>query len=287
MRFGTHERACYQNNSPLASGAIMSTHSQPAVFHPQAAHMNLPGIRNVSMGQPLHWLRAGAQDMRLAWPLSLFYGAVFAVLGYSLVHGAWARPHLAMALTSGFLFVAPVLATVFYCVSHRLEHHHKLPGLLVPLLSWRANPASLGMFALMLVFVLSVWERISAILVGLMLNGSGIGGLADLLSVDAVRQHADFVLAYLAFGGALALMVFSLSVVSLPMLLHRRVDFATALVTSFLATKHNFPAMLLWGGMIAVLIAVGMATDFVAMTVIFPWLGHASWHAYRDLVEQE
>jgi len=265
----------------------MSTHTEPAVFHLQAARMNLPGIRKVTIDQPLQWLRAGAQDMLKAWPLSLFYGIVFALLGYGLVHGAWGKPHLAMALTSGFLFVAPVLATVFYCVSHRLEHHHKLPNLLVPLLSWRANPASLGLFALMLVFVLSVWERISAILVGLFLGGSGIGSLSDLLSLGAVQQHTDFVLAYLAFGGVLALMMFSLSVVSLPMLLHRKVDFATALVTSFLATRLNFSVMLLWGALIAGLIAVGMATDFIVMAVIFPWLGHASWHAYRELVDRE
>ncbi|MGA9164703.1 MAG: DUF2189 domain-containing protein, partial [Thiobacillus sp.] len=157
----------------------MSTH---AVTHPQAAHMALPGIRQVSFQDTLHWLRAGAQDMAQARSLSLFYGFVFALLGYGLVHGAWTRPHLALALTSGFLFVAPLLATVFYCLSHRLEHHHKLPALWVPLLSWRANPASLGLFALMLVFVLSMWERISAILVGLFLNNSGIGSLADLLS---------------------------------------------------------------------------------------------------------
>ncbi len=265
----------------------MSTHTEPAVFHPRTAHMNLPGIRNVTLDQPLHWLRAGAQDMARAWPLSLFYGVVFALLGYGLVHGAWGRPHLAMALTSGFLFVAPLLATVFYFLSHRLEHHHKLPNLFVPLLSWRANPASLGLFALMLVFVLISWERISAILVGLFLGGSGIGGLSDLLTLSAVQQHTNFVLAYLAFGGVLALMMFSLSVVALPMLLHRKVDFATALVTSFMATRLNFPVMLLWGALIAVLIAVGMATDFIAMAVIFPWLGHASWHAYRGLVERE
>ncbi|MGA9164390.1 MAG: DUF2189 domain-containing protein [Thiobacillus sp.] len=262
----------------------MSTH---AVTHPQAAHMALPGIRQVRFQDTLHWLRAGAQDMAQARSLSLFYGFVFALLGYGLVQGAWTRPHLALALTSGFLFVAPLLATVFYCLSHRLEHHHKLPALWVPLLSWRANPASLGLFALMLVFVLSMWERLSAILVGLFLNNSGIGSLADLLSLDAVRHHTDFVLAYLAFGGVLALMVFSLSVVSLPMLLHRKVDFATALVTSFLATRLNFPVMLGWGALIAGLVAVGIATDFIAMAVIFPWLGHASWHAYRDLVERE
>ena len=137
----------------------------------------------------------------------------------------------------------------------------------------------------MLVFALSVWERVSAILVGLFLNSSGIGNLSDLLSMQTLQQHIDFVLAYLAFGGALALLMFSLSVVSLPMLLHRKVDFATALVTSFMATRLNFPPMLLWSALIAGLIAVGMATNFIAMAVIFPWLGHASWHAYRDLVE--
>lgn len=265
----------------------MSTHTGPAVFHPHAASMNLPGIRSVTYDQPLQWLREGAQDMAKAWPLSLFYGIIVALLGYGLVQAAEDKPHLAMALMSGFLFVAPVLATVFYFLSHRLEHHHKLPHLFVPLLSWRSNPGSLGLFTVMLLFVLISWERISAILVGLLLNGSGIGGLSDLLSLSAARQHPDFFLAYLAFGGALALMMFSLTVVSLPMMLHRKVDFATALVTSFMATRLNFPVMLLWGILIAALVAVGMATNFIAMAVIFPWLGHASWHAYRELIEPE
>lgn len=265
----------------------MSMQNEQAVFHPKAARMDLPGIRAVTFDQPWRWLRAGARDMAKAWPISLFYGIVFAALGYGLVHAASDRPHLAMALISGFLFVAPVLATVFYSLSHRLEHHHKLPHLFAPLLSWRANPSSLGLFALMLVFVLSVWERISAILVGLFLNGSGIGSLADLMTLEAITQHTDFVLAYLAFGGVLALMVFSLSVVSLPMLLHRKVDFATALVTSFMVTRVNFLVVLLWGAIIAALIAVGMATDFIAMVVVFPLLGHASWHAYRGMVKWE
>jgi uncharacterized membrane protein len=264
----------------------MSTHTEHAVFHPKALSMNLPGIREVSFEQPFRWLREGARDLAQAWPLSLFYGVVFSLLGYALVHGAVGRPHLAMALTSGFLFIAPVLATVFYCLSHRLEHHHKLPKLFVPLMSWRANPSSLGLYTVMLVFVLISWERMTAILVAMFLSGSGIS-LGELLSVSAAQQHPEFFLAYLAFGGALALMIFSVSVVSLPMMLHRKVDFATALVTSFMATRLNLAVLLLWGVLIAALVAVGIATNFIAMAVIFPWLGHASWHAYRDLVERE
>ena len=265
----------------------MSTHTHHAVFHPRAASMKLPGIDSVTFDQPFHWLGAGAIDLIKAWPLSLFYGVVYAVLGYALVNAAEARPHLAMTLISGFVFVGPVLATVFYSLSHRLEHHHKLPKLFVPLLSWRGNAGSFALLTAMLAFVLISWERISAILVALLLNGSGISGIGDLFSLSAVREHLDFFVAYFAFGAALALLIFSLSVVSLPMMMHRKVDFATALVTSFMATKLNFPVMLMWGVIIAVLVAIGMATNFIAMAVIFPWLGHASWHAYRELVERE
>ncbi|MDO9221536.1 MAG: DUF2189 domain-containing protein [Thiobacillus sp.] len=262
----------------------MSTHTEHSIFHPHAASMDLPGIRSVTFEQPLHWLRGGAQDLIKSWPLSLFYGVVFALLGYVMMQATESRPHLAGWLISGFLFVGPVLATVFYCLSHRLEHHHKLPKLFVPLLSWRANPGSLAMFIAMLVFVLISWERLSVILVSLFLSDSGLT-LSELLTVSAVQQHADFFLVYLAAAFVLALMMFGHSVVSLPMLLHRKVDYATAVMTSFMATKLNFPVMLLWGALIAGLTAVGMATDFIAMIVIFPWLGHASWHAYRDLIE--
>lgn len=264
----------------------MSTHTQHPVFHPRAAAMDLPGIRGVSFDQPFHWLREGANDLIKAWPLSLFYGAVFALLGYFMVQAAGSRPHLTGWLISGFLFVGPVLATVFYCLSHRLEHHHKLPKLFVPLLSWRANPGSLAMFIAMLVFVLISWERLSVIMVGLLLNDAGLT-LSELLSLSVVQQHAGFFLAYVVAAFVLALVMFSISVVSLPMMLHRKVDFATAVVTSFMATRLNFPVMLLWGALIAGLVFLGMATNFIALAVIFPLLGHASWHAYRELIERE
>lgn len=264
----------------------MSTHTEHHVFHPRAASMRLPGIREVTVDQPFHWLSEGAKDLAKAWPLSLIYGVVFALLGYAMVQAAADRPHLVGWLVSGFLFVAPVLATVFYSLSHRLEHERKLPSLFDPLSSWRDNPGSLGMFIVMLVFVLISWERLSAITVALLLNDAGIT-LPELLTLSAVQAHADFFVAYLGLGFVLALVMFSVSVVSLPMMLHRKVDFATAIVTSFMATRLNFPVMLLWGVIIGVLVAISMATAFIAMAVIFPLLGHASWHAYRDLIERE
>lgn len=137
-----------------------------------------------------------------------------------------------MAPTSGFRFVGLALAKVFYCVSQRLEQHHKLPAIWLPLLSWRANPASLGLFALTRVF--EHMGTTLGILVGLFLRGSGIANVSGLLGPAVLLAHR-------VVGGLLAGMVLSRSVVALPMLPHRKVDFGTAIVTRFLAARLNAP----------------------------------------------
>jgi uncharacterized membrane protein len=94
------------------------------------------------------------------------------------------RPHLTMALISGFLFVAPVLATVFYCLSHRLEHHHKLAQTFRSPAVMARQSGLAGSVHRDAGVRAHLWERISAILVALFLSGSGIGGLSDLLSLS-------------------------------------------------------------------------------------------------------
>jgi uncharacterized membrane protein len=101
-----------------------------------------------------------------------------------------------------------------------------------------------------------------------------------------MARTSGFVLAYAVFGILLAIVVFAISVVSLPMLIDRRVDIATTILTSLKVVKENELPMLAWAALIVLLTVLGFATAFVAMIVVFPWLGHASWHAYRDLVEK-
>lgn len=250
---------------------------------PHTQHIQLPAINRVETGRPLSWLKAGWGDFTHSWPVSLAYGVLFAVLGYFLMNAVLARPHLAMALTSGFLLVAPFLAIGFYDLSRRKQN----PGLFKPFESVRGNAASIGMFALLLAFILSAWERLSAILVGLFFSNKLIlGGGADLARLFA-PEHLDFIVPYVLFGGLLAVLVFALSVVSLPMLMDRKVDFITAIVTSLWVARENLLPLTLWAAMIGVLTLAGIAAWFVPLAVIFPLLGHATWHAYRDLVEPE
>lgn len=249
---------------------------------PQTKHIDLPSIRRVQARQPLVWLRAGWADFLHNWLPSLAYGFLFAVLGYVLVDYAWSRLHLAMALTTGFLLVAPFLAIGFYDLSRRQEN----PGQFKPFEGLRANAGSIGMFALLLAFIMSAWERISAILVGLFLKTDIVTDQAFSLGLLLAPEHIDFLAPYMAFGALVAALAFALAVVSLPMLMDRKVDIITAIMTSLWVVRVNPLPMLVWAFIIAALGFIGLTAWFIPLIVIFPVLGHATWHAYRDLVEQ-
>lgn len=245
-------------------------------------HVDVPCINRVEAMRPLVWLRKGAGDFARAWPWTFVYGVVFAVAGFLIVNGDWARPALAMTLSSGFLLAGPFLAIGFYDLSLRNERERMGFPRQAAFSTVKRNLVSIGLFGVLLAFIFSVWERISAILVGLYLGTSGVpeAGMGLFLS----RDHLDFLLLYAVFAVLLSLAVFSLSVVSLPMLMDRQIDIVTALITSLWVVWENRITMLVWGIVIVSLIALAALSWFAGLAIIFPILGHATWHAYRDLV---
>ncbi len=249
---------------------------------PHTRNIQLPTLRRVKATAPFHWLRAGWNDFVHNWVLSLIYGAIFAAAGYLMIEYVWARLHLAIALTSGFLLVAPFLAIGFYDLSRRQE----VRGLYRPFQGVRENATSIGLYGFMLAFILSGWERISAILVGLLLKADIVTDQRFSLTLLLAPEHIGFIVPYMLFGALVAALVFALSVVSLPMLMDRRVDLITAIVTSLWVVRENPLPMLVWALLIAVLGFIGLLAWFIPLVIVFPVLGHATWHAYRDLVEQ-
>ncbi|MEW6679274.1 MAG: DUF2189 domain-containing protein [Pseudomonadota bacterium] len=246
----------------------------------------IPHIRTVGVSRPFAWVRMGLYDFTRTWYTSLGFGLLFALLGWGLVNWGWPQSHLALTLTTGFMLVSPFLAVVFYFLSRSLgqqanaSEDERFFHLL------RRNGASIGLYAVFLMFAMSVWERVSAILVALFLRGDFIGGdyfsLASLFSAD----QWVFVTAYTVAGAALATLVFALSVVSLPMMLDRRVDMVTAMITSMQVVRRNPGVMVVWAGLIAGLMVLGFLTWMVGLVILFPILGHATWHVYRELVEK-
>lgn len=249
-------------------------------------HIHLPAVGHVEAARPFTWLLLGWHDFVRTWFSSLGLGVIFALLGWGLVNWGWQQAHLSLTLTTGFVLVSPFLALGFYYLSRCLGQRHRPGngGRFFHLV--RRNGGSIGLYAVFLVFALSVWERLSAILVALFLKGDFIGSdYFSLLNLFTPSQWS-FVTAYVTAGAGLAALVFALSVVSLPLMLDRRVDVVTAMMTSLRVVRENPGVMIVWAGLIAGLMAVGFLTWFIGLAIIFPVLGHATWHVYRELVEK-
>jgi uncharacterized membrane protein len=242
-----------------------------------------PSVRQVALSSPFVWLQRGARDLMRAPRPGLVVGAVVAVGGLLLAAATWKAVYLAPALLGGFLLVAPLFAIGLYEVSRQLERGEpRRPA--GAWSAWRVNPGSIAMFGLMLALAYLFWERLAAIVFALSYDSQPLQ--LSRLAVELMSgRHVVFLSSFLAVGATVAAVVYSLSVVSAPLLLDRPVDVITATLTSLRCCARNPGPMALWAALIAALMAFGFATLMVGLVVVFPWLAHASWHAYRDLVD--
>ena len=244
-----------------------------------------PTIRQVEAGAVFRWLQAGWNDCRRGGLASLFYGACFATAGW-LMQVVFAQAYALFAgLTTGFLLLGPFLAMGLYDLSRRIELGEP-PQLIPTLAAWRPNLANVGVFAALLAIVLLVWARASIIVFALFFAG-GLPSFGDVVRIVLTFEQVDFALVYFAVGGFFATFVFTIGVIALPLMLDRKTDAITAAIASLVACGRNPGPMLLWAACIVVLVGIGFATFFFGLIATMPLVGHATWHAYRDLVEQD
>lgn len=239
----------------------------------------LPRIRTVGAVRCTEWLAAGWHDLTRTPIASLAYGLLFSLAGDLLLVSLWRSPQEFAVAVSGFLIVAPLLCIGLYELSRHSERRRD-SRFIDSLDVFSRNREGVGLFALMLALIWIAWERFSAVLFASMAPPGS--SFADFVLLAA---GSELSLVWLAVGGLLALTVFMLSVVSVPMLIDRDSDFVTAAVTSLRAFIANPLPLLVWAGIIVALTLLGFATLLFGLIVLMPLLGHASWHAYRDLVE--
>ncbi|MBP9804350.1 MAG: DUF2189 domain-containing protein [Candidatus Accumulibacter sp.] len=243
-----------------------------------------PTIRSVPLGRPFAWLQAGWRDLRANPFASLAYGLLFAIAGDLITIFAWRRGQLFIVATSGFFLVAPLLAGGLYEISRRFESG-QTSSFVTSLAGGRRNAAELLMLGVLLAATGFAWERISTLLFALLAPNIAPDLLTLLAEIHFSTDHRDLLLIWILMGGTVALFVFAVTVISVPLLLDRPADFRTAMLTSLRAVDRNLLVMALWGAIIVALTAIGFLTLFFGLIVLMPLIGHASWHAYRDLVE--
>lgn len=242
------------------------------------------GIRRIDARGPSRWLEAAWQDIR-ANPLpSLAYGLLFALGGDLILLALVSYPHLVTFAISGFFLVAPLLAAGLYELSRSREHGEKLM-FIDSVRAFRRNGQSLALFGLLLALTALLWERFTAIAFAMLSGGGAFGGSALLTEILLGGEHLGFVATWAVLGALLASFVFVLAVVSVPMMLDRDSDPVTAMATSLRAVIANPGPLALWAVLIVILTLTGFATLLFGLIILMPMLGHASWHAYRELVE--
>jgi len=245
-----------------------------------AAH---PELRHVAAAEPLAWLRAGWRDFAASPGPSLLYGAGFALACLAVVGLTRELPWFTLAFLTGLLVIGPVLASGLYAAARQMEAGER-PSIRAGLRLLYTRRTNLALFGVLLALIMAAWVRLSALMFAVKFDAfsPSIEGYLALIG----GAGADPVVAgYFALVGlALAATVFVTSAVAVPAILDRDADPFSAIRTSARAVARNWPAMLLWAGLIAALTAAGIASLFLAMVVIFPILGYATWHSYRAMV---
>ncbi|HTY99991.1 MAG TPA: DUF2189 domain-containing protein [Rhodocyclaceae bacterium] len=250
--------------------------------HPAPADV-FPDIRSVGPDAPARWLMAGWTDLRRAGGASFFYGACFAAGGW-LLYAVFAHAYALFAgLVTGFLLLAPALAMGLYDLSRRLEAGEP-PRLTPTLTAWRGNLPNVAVLSAVLLVVLLLWARASMVIFVMFFDTAGLPTFGDVVRAVLTLSQPEFAVVYMAVGGFFALLVFAISVVAIPLMLDRGTDAVSAGIASLAVCGRNAGPMLLWAACIVVLVAAGFATYFLGLILVMPLLGHATWHAYRDLV---
>jgi uncharacterized membrane protein len=242
-----------------------------------------PPIKRVDSSAPLRWLASGWRDFVRAPLAGIVHGLFVALGGWIVIvlsHSYW---WLAPGAFTAFVIVGPIIATGLYEIS-RLLARGEHPDLASAIAAWRRGTRPLVAMGLTLALAGGLWVAISALLFGLFVQVP-LQTPLDFLRYAAVGQGDRLFLLWVLFGGLVAAIVFAISVVAPPLMLGRVIGLRDAVLTSVRAVGDNPLPMALWAAIIMVATAVSMATGMLGFLIVVPVIGHATWHAYRDLVD--
>ncbi|MDR7224699.1 DUF2189 domain-containing protein [Aminobacter aminovorans] len=237
----------------------------------------------------LRWLSAGWRDFCTRPASSLGYGIGVFVLSACFVWTlvAFGRDYILFPALAGFMIVAPFLAVGLYEKSRAIEEGREISFGSMLLVRPRAG-AQVFFAGLLLCCLLLLWMRAAVLLYALFFGVTAFPGLDHIVGLLFGTAYGwTMIVVGTAIGGLFAAFAYAISVFAVPLLLDRRVDALTAMGTSMKLVWNNLPAMLGWAAILLVLFAVCVVTGLVGMILIFPLLGHATWHAYRAVALPE
>jgi uncharacterized membrane protein len=242
-------------------------------------------INRIDVEMPWAWLRRGWQDLARAREVSLTFGLIIAAISVVIIYGLWQQDYLAYSfpLASGFMFVAPFLGIAFYEISRRLEMGAPV-RLRDVATAWSKRPGRIFTLGLVMMLFQVFWMRIALLIYALFFGPDPVEWSSFVLTIVTTTDGLAFLMVGTAVGGVLAALCFAIGAVSFPLLLDRDIGTAQAIATSVAVSVANWRVLGGWGALIVLFTGAGLVTGCLGLIVTMPLIGHASWHAYRDLV---
>jgi len=241
----------------------------------------LPQIGRVTLSELWVCLKAGAHDFRRAPAFGLFFSAVYVLGGFLLLMLGAGHVTWTLATSLGFPLAAPFAAVGLYEVSRRLEADQPLEWRPILGVVWAERGRQIPWMGAIIVFYFLFWTFLAHMIFALFMGFSTMTNISQSLDVFFTGAGLRMIAVEVAVGAVLAFLLFSLTVVSLPLVLDKEVDFVSAMILSFRVVSENLPVMLVWALTIAVLTFLALLPWFLGLMVILPILGHATWHVYR------
>ncbi|MFQ1700985.1 DUF2189 domain-containing protein [Loktanella agnita] len=240
-----------------------------------------PEVRRLTGADIVAALRAGGGDFRRAPQFGLFFSAVYVVGGFVMLwlgagHFTWI-----LATSLGFPLLAPFAAAGLYEVSRRMERGQPLEWRAVLGIVWAERTRQLPWLGAIIVFYFLFWTFLAHMIFALFMGLSVMTNVSGSWEVFLTPNGLAMLATELVIGAGLAFLLFALTVVSLPLVLDRELDFVTAMMVSLRAVRTNLVLMLGWALLVATLTFAALLPWFLGLLVVLPVLGHATWHLYR------
>lgn len=227
---------------------------------------------------PIHWLHLAWKDIKAAPRQSLTYGAMIVGLSYiiSLMVYLYGGMGLFLSILSGFVFLGPIMAIGLYSISCQLQEG------MDPMLGYclREGKRHLGnelVFAIILTVIFLVWARAASMIYIFFPDNPGADPSAFFMFLGIGTL----------VGSIFSAIIFCFSAFSLPMIMDRKVDVVTAVISSINAVLRNWKVMILWALIIVFIVTVSFATAFIGFILMMPLVGHGTWHAYQQTINAD
>ncbi|MCU7846131.1 MAG: DUF2189 domain-containing protein [Candidatus Thiodiazotropha sp. (ex Monitilora ramsayi)] len=242
-------------------------------------------VNKIELTKPFEWLNKGWKDMRDAGRYSLMYGAGIVLISGLLTFVLLVTDSMFLLpfLVAGFFLIAPFLGIGLYQMSAHLERGETLKTCNA-LEAWKKNHTQISMISAGFIIMMQLWIASNYVLFSLLYEGISPPLDNFFVNVFLSEKGRTFAMASVVVGFFFAWCAYMISVITVPILIDRKIDGFTAIRLSIKSVLKNIPAMMLWAFLIVLITGLGLITYYIGLIVALPLMGHASWHAYRSLV---